>query len=1020
MPLRTEQNTLERAVRQARQAATLEHKTGPASEMAQVKEAERKSKERLAQTMRALTDDEVRYLATTVMLRTPDVHAGATGAGAAWAVASRIANEMGSSELKRRKGVSSAISPDVSAPTPKPIPPMSAREQFSNSELHGRLADMLKREGAGSYETHDIDLSTSEGLSRSRERAQSWHEHDQDFFRYLTGLESHYHYRVEMPDSIRKDQEEELKAREKGRAEILEEYGPGHYRRERLKAEDAHIAELERRLAAHRNPEEIETLATIRRMLPRSKALMERSTGQRDSARESLKSHSQPAPEATPMPDRQDDVQIYTKQEDRGLYEGKPEYWVGIYTDPGLESGLLGHMPLGTSDREIQLHANHWHREKLEVEESDGKIAPDPDAFLRRSPARDAAPEPEPQSGVRIYTKTEDHSMVDGGEPKWMIAMSTDPEHRTGFLGHAPMGTSSEEIQRIGNEVVGQQEEQKRSRGLSQEMGKAEPDLEVVDGLSKEASTGPQVVADYPAESVEAARRRLLDKVVERMDHDEELRNDIEHGSDNTELGRKSAFHRALSEVGREERTPWLGGPTPPNEEQRLEYIVYADASKSREELWPEIQRASQERLPSPPEAQTPQALINAGGQPAESPSQDELKASISGKLDAMEDETIRNGIRSSIDEINEEMSRGVNLVGRGAQDFLKVHGKRAEELGYGAEVEAIRRKLLESYDRHQSTYSDKYPHSPSAVNYMEREREKFKEEYGLAADRPLGPQASNEAELVMPPEHHEDSKENPALIDDVMAADSLLGKSEPETMPVTQQLGLGNDFATNSTLPMALGDPTGSKAEPLVPPEPLQALRERNAMVDKGAAEMPMKSPPTLPEIKSIANALKLKRRQRDPKTMRQPGAEADVWEPETMKQPVSETDVWGPSAAPAEPEGAYLMPAMPNPEKMELLVKKERRRKVPDGADVSAPPACSPTGRAAVPEDVDVNINITVETVSPKKSRKPRKPAVRPSLNPKSGKSARPVGSGRSRQATPTEIKVFSKLASKSKGRR
>ena len=111
MPLRTEQNTLERAVRQARQAATLEHKTGPASEMAQVKEAERKSKERLAQTMRALTDDEVRYLATTVMLRTPDVHAGATGAGAAWAVASRIANEMGSSELKRRKGVSSAISP---------------------------------------------------------------------------------------------------------------------------------------------------------------------------------------------------------------------------------------------------------------------------------------------------------------------------------------------------------------------------------------------------------------------------------------------------------------------------------------------------------------------------------------------------------------------------------------------------------------------------------------------------------------------------------------------------------------------------------------------------------------------------------------------------------------------------------------------------------------------------------------------------------------------------------------------
>ena len=962
MPLRTEQNTLERAVRQARQAATLEHKTGPASEMAQVKEAERKSKERLAQTMRALTDDEVRYLATTVMLRTPDVHAGATGAGAAWAVASRIANEMGSSELKRRKGVSSAISPDVSAPTPKPIPPMSAREQFSNSELHGRLADMLKREGAGSYETHDIDLSTSEGLSRSRERAQSWHEHDQDFFRYLTGLESHYHYRVEMPDSIRKDQEEELKAREKGRAEILEEYGPGHYRRERLKAEDAHIAELERRLAAHRNPEEIEILATIRRMLPRSKALMERSTGQRDSARESLKSHSQPAPEATPMPDRQDDVQI--------------------------------------------------------------------------------------------YTKTEDHSMGDGGEPKWMIAMSTDPEHRTGFLGHAPMGTSSEEIQRIGNEVVGQQEEQKRSRGLSQEMGKAEPDLEVVDGLSKEASTGPQVVADYPAESVEAARRRLLDKVVERMDHDEELRNDIEHGSDNTELGRKSAFLRALSEVGREERTPWLGGPTPPNEEQRLEYIVYADASKNREELWPEIQRASQERLPSPPEAQTPQALINAGGQPAESPSQDELKASISGKLDAMEDETIRNGIRSSIDEINEEMSRGVNLVGRGAQDFLKVHGKRAEELGYGAEVEAIRRKLLESYDRHQSTYSDKYPHSPSAVNYMEREREKFKEEYGLAADRPLGPQVSNEAELVMPPEHHEDStqstvaiqpdeepytisaevvdapmfmahvgedsKENPALIDEVMAADSLLSKSEPETMPVTQQLGLGNDFATNATLPMALGDPTGSKAEPLVPPEPLQALRERNAMIDKGAAEMPMKSPPTLPEIKSIANAPKLKRRQRDPKTMRQPGAEADVWEPETMKQPVSETDVWGPSAASAEPEGAYLMPAMPNPEKMELLVKKERRRKVPDGADVSAPPACSPTGRAAVPEDVDVNINIMVETVSPKKSRKPRKPAVRPSLNPKSGKSARPVGSGRSRQATPTEIKVFSKLASKSKGRR
>ena len=768
---------------------------------------------------------------------------------------------------------------------------------------------MLKREGAGSYETHDIDLSTSEGLSKSRERAQSWHEHDQDFFRYLTGLESHYHYRVEMPDSIRKDQEEELKAREKGRAEILEEYGPGHYRRERLKAEDAHIAELERRLAAHRNPEEIETLATIRRMLPRSKALMERSTGQRDSARESLKSHSQPAPEATPMPDRQDDVQI--------------------------------------------------------------------------------------------YTKTEDHSMVDGGEPKWMIAMSTDPEHRTGFLGHAPMGTSSEEIQRIGNEVVGQQEEQKRSRGLSQEMGKAEPDLEVVDGLSKEASTGPQVVADYPAESVEAARRRLLDKVVERMDHDEELRNDIEHGSDNTELGRKSAFLRALSEVGREERTPWLGGPTPPNEEQRLEYIVYAEASKSREELWPEIQRASQERLPSPPEAQTPQALINAGGQPAESPSQDELKASISGKLDAMEDETIRNGIRSSIDEINEEMSRGVNLVGRGAQDFLKVHGKRAEELGYGAEVEAIRRKLLESYDRHQSTYSDKYPHSPSAVNYMEREREKFKEEYGLAADRPLGPQASNEAELVMPPEHHEDStqstvaiqpdeepytisaevvdapmfmahvgedsKENPALIDEVMAADSLLSKSEPETMPVTQQLGLGNDFATNATLPMALGDPTGSKAEPLVPPEPLQALRERNAMIDKGAAEMPMKSPPTLPEIKSIANAPKLKRRQRDPKTMRQPGAEADVWEPETMKQPVSETDVWGPSAASAEPEGAYLMPAMPNPEKMKLLVKKERRRKVPDGADVSAPPACSPTGRAAVPEDVDVNINIMVETVSP-----------------------------------------------------
>ena len=136
-PVKEAPTAVDKAIRQARRAAGKSQFGGPAADAATAREKYDAEIGRLDEALKDLSDEDLQRLALVPMLRQPGTWEGATGSGAVWAVASRIANEQAQAELDRRRSpvVKEAItSPAQPESIAAPPPPEQTMERIAAQE----------------------------------------------------------------------------------------------------------------------------------------------------------------------------------------------------------------------------------------------------------------------------------------------------------------------------------------------------------------------------------------------------------------------------------------------------------------------------------------------------------------------------------------------------------------------------------------------------------------------------------------------------------------------------------------------------------------------------------------------------------------------------------------------------------------------------------------------------------------------------------------------------------------------
>ena len=383
-----EQSGLDKAIAQARRAATLEHKRGAL-------DAEQRAKARLTQTISELDDQEVRYLATATMLKTPTTYAGATGAGAAWAVASRIANEIAQEELKRRReGMGGVV---------------------------GRLSDAYRKSETMAEAWRNAGKPAKGPVRQALRSADAAYDRaKQDVIR--AGLP--------LGESMTKAGIPTVKMEDTPAGEASPKQDPGgppasysvDDRYDEMPGHD-HGHDREYRRLSHRFNDLValeyeardkfkdDSLSQPVRTAWEERFVVLRKA--RNEALDELDAHSDKLTEeatssgSLAMPHQlttDDGMPIYTKEVDRSIIKGQPEMWIGIFTDPGMREGSLGNVPLGTSEEEIQKIASQRHRQNQSIMrdakrlEAEGKMTPNLGPFVPTS-AKDVADEDRQPSG---------------------------------------------------------------------------------------------------------------------------------------------------------------------------------------------------------------------------------------------------------------------------------------------------------------------------------------------------------------------------------------------------------------------------------------------------------------------------------------------------------------------------------------------------------------------------------------------------------------------------------------------
>ena len=60
-------------------------------------------------------------------------------------------------------------------------------------------------------------------------------------------------------------------------------------------------------------------------------------------------------------------MRIYVKLQNRAMYHGDEDWWLGIYTNSNCRDGCVGYLPAGTPDEEVLAQAEVWLKEEAEL-----------------------------------------------------------------------------------------------------------------------------------------------------------------------------------------------------------------------------------------------------------------------------------------------------------------------------------------------------------------------------------------------------------------------------------------------------------------------------------------------------------------------------------------------------------------------------------------------------------------------------------------------------------------------------